>query len=124
MMNYVKKQLRAIGNFFGVLIQLFFLRWFEPTPSLFVCAVTEEIPDRPKPSTVYLCGENGNYWAAALLCPCGCGETIQLNLLTQARPCWSVQQHADGVASIMPSVWRKKGCGSHFFIRNGRVDWC
>ncbi|MGE3343138.1 MAG: DUF6527 family protein [Vicinamibacterales bacterium] len=34
-------------------------------------------------------------WAAALLCPCGCGDVIELNLVEQASPCWRVRQHRD-----------------------------
>jgi hypothetical protein len=84
----------------------------------------EEMPDTVKPLTVYLCGEGEHLWAAAMLCPCGCKEVIQLNLLKQARPRWSVQEHKDGSVSLMPSVWRQKGCRSHFFVRQGRIDWC
>ena len=31
---------------------------------------------------------------------------------------------SDGSVSLMPSVWRQKGCRSHFFLRHGRIDWC
>jgi hypothetical protein len=84
----------------------------------------EDIPDRLVPANVYLAGEDNNLWAAAMLCPCGCKDVIELNLLTQARPSWKVQQHSDGTVSLAPSVWRQKGCGSHFFVRQGRIDWC
>jgi hypothetical protein len=98
--------------------------WFQPRPQLFRFTRVDEMPDRLEPLTVYLCGEEKNLWAAAMICPCGCGEVIQLNLLKQARPCWSAVEHPDGTVSLLPSVWRKRGCRSHFFIRSGRVDWC
>lgn len=84
----------------------------------------DEFPDLLKPSTLYVAGEDLHTWAAALLCPCGCGAVIELNLLRQASPCWSVRHHRDGSVSLMPSIWRSKGCRSHFFIRNSKIDWC
>jgi hypothetical protein len=84
----------------------------------------DEFPDLLNPSTIYVAGEEPHMWAAAMLCPCGCGDVIELNLLEQASPCWSVRQHRDGSVTLTPSVWRRKGCRSHFFVRNNRIDWC
>ena len=86
--------------------------------------VVDELPDHPARSTLYLAGDAPNMWAAAMLCPCGCKSVIQLNLLTQAKPCWKPTLHEDGSASLTPSVWRSKGCQSHFWLRRGRVEWC
>ena len=83
----------------------------------------DEMPDTFKPLTVYLCGEGEYLWAAAMICPCGCKDVINLNLLRTVRPCWSVQEHPDGTVTQTPSVWRQKGCRSHFFVRHGRIDW-
>ena len=99
-------------------------RWIKPKPQFFRSARVEDMPDSLKSLTVYLCGEGENLWAAAMICPCGCGDVIQLNLLKQASPCWSVVDHPDGTVTVMPSVWREKGCRIHFFIRQGRVEWC
>jgi hypothetical protein len=84
----------------------------------------EELPDRLEPATLYAVGEEPHVWAAAMLCPCGCGDVIELNLLEQASPCWSVRQHRDGTVTLVPSVWRTQGCRSHFLIRDSRIDWC
>jgi hypothetical protein len=84
----------------------------------------EDLPDITQPLTLYLAGSEKNLWAAAMLCPCGCKERIELNLLTAARPCWTVKTDEDGTATLSPSVWRQKGCGSHFFLRNGLIQWC
>jgi hypothetical protein len=75
----------------------------------------EDFPDVLKPNKVYLAGEANHYWGAALLCPCGCGETIQLNLLKEVRPCWKVKRNSKGAVTILPSIWRRNGCKSHFF---------
>ena len=86
--------------------------------------VVEDLPDDLAHSTLYIAGAAPNMWAAAMLCPCGCKNVIQLNLLTQAKPCWKLTLHEDGSASLTPSVWRSKGCRSHFWLRRGRVEWC
>lgn len=81
-----------------------------------------EMPDNVKPNTVYIVGENDYYWMAGILCPCGCGNFIYLNLLNEANPRWKYKI-AKGLISISPSVWRTNGCKSHFFIRRGEVIW-
>ncbi|MCY4231086.1 MAG: DUF6527 family protein, partial [Alphaproteobacteria bacterium] len=37
---------------------------------------------------------------------------------------WHVMRNTDGAVTLHPSVWRKKDCGSHFWLRNGRIRWC
>ena len=98
-------------------------RW-RRKPKLFRYEHVDEFPESLEANKLYVAGENGYFWAAAMLCPCGCGDVIELNLLKRAQPCWSVKEHPDGSASLMPSVWRRKGCRSHFYLRNGRIDWC
>jgi hypothetical protein len=98
--------------------------WPWRKPKLFHGIRVEEFPDKLVRAKVYLAGENDNLWAAAMICPCGCAEVIELNLLKEARPCWSVQEHSDGTVTLAPSVWRQKGCRSHFLVRHGRIDWC
>ena len=84
----------------------------------------EEFPDRLRPVTLYVAGEEPYVWAAAMLCPCGCGDVIELNLVKHATPRWSVRRNRDGTVTLIPSVWRTKGCRSHFLIRNSRIEWC
>jgi len=92
-------------------------------PDLY-CERVEDLPDELAASTLYLVGDGPHRWAAAMICPCGCTEAIQLNLLVRVRPSWTVQEHADGTVSLSPSVWRTKGCRSHFFVRRSRIEWC
>lgn len=84
----------------------------------------DEFPELLEPGTLYVAGEEPHIWVAAMLCPCGCGDVIELNLLKEASPCWTVRQRRDGSVTLMPSIWRTKGCRSHFLIRNSRIDWC
>lgn len=82
-----------------------------------------DMPERLSAGKLYLIGEGEYLWSAAFLCPCGCGEAVQLSLMPDSRPRWRAEEHADGTVSLMPSVWRTKGCRSHFFVRRGLVDW-
>ncbi|MER9141803.1 DUF6527 family protein [Mesorhizobium sp. M0871] len=59
-----------------------------------------------------------------MLCPCGCRRVLHMNLLADERPCWRLTRHDDGTTTLHPSVWRTTGCGSHFWFRRGRVEWC
>lgn len=96
--------------------------WFEPP---FRTVVLEEsLPSRLKRRTLYVVQEDGYREQAAMLCPCGCGRVLHMNLLPDERPCWTLTMHGNGTATLHPSVWRKKDCGSHFWFRNGRVLWC
>lgn len=90
----------------------------------FKIARAEELPDKLKRHRLYAIGE-GVPWLAALQCPCGCGETLQLSLLENDSPRWRrLTQEKDGTATLSPSIWRSKGCRSHFFLRKGRIVWC
>lgn len=102
----------------------YFLRrliWKTPAPLL--AKYVDDLPDILESNYVYLAGDDDYLWIAALMCPCGCGDTIQLNLLPEVRPRWKAEIHSDGTVSLSPSIWSRKGCGSHYFLRNGYVKW-
>ena len=82
----------------------------------------EELPEAPRSRRIYLVGDD-EPWSAGFLCPCGCGALIQLSLVSRDRPSWRATIGAGSVISLHPSVWRQRGCRSHFFIREGRVAW-
>lgn len=86
--------------------------------------VAEDAPETPSDRVLYIVTEDGNPWSAAMLCPCGCGEILHMNLLPDERPIWSLSVHADGTSTLYPSVNRMKGCRAHFWFRKGRVYWC
>lgn len=71
-----------------------------------------------------LCRDDGEEWSIGMRCPCGCGESIELPLMLEAKPRWDVKIDHRGRPTLYPSVWRKSGCRAHFWIRNGRVVWC
>ena len=106
------------------------LAWLEgwlrpPKPKAqarFTSVAVEDIPSRLEQDRVYLAGGSNNYWMAAMLCPCGCGDTLHLNLLNSHRPHWKVNVHTDNSVSFHPSLWRKTRCKSHFFLKRGFVQ--
>lgn len=81
------------------------------------------MPERLRLRTLYILTEDRQPWVASMICPCGCGETLEMNLLTDERPCWRYSVDGKGHPSLEPSVWRKIGCRSHFFLRHGRIEW-
>jgi hypothetical protein len=97
-------------------------RWLVPPYRTIVAE--EVLPKELKRRTLYVVQEDGFRKQAVMICPCGCRRVLHMNLLPDERPCWRVIEHEDGSASLHPSVWRKKDCGSHFWFRHGRVQWC
>jgi Family of unknown function (DUF6527) len=107
-----------------------FLRWAWQgvcawvVPTYRTITVQENLPAKLKRRAIYVVEEDGFKEQAAMLCPCGCRCVLHMNLLPDERPWWKLTEHADGTASLFPSVWRQKDCSSHFWFRNGRVVWC
>jgi hypothetical protein len=58
------------------------------------------------------------------VCPCGCGETITLSVQDIHRPHWKLSRTTENLPTLHPSIWRDKGCLSHFWLKDGRVFWC
>jgi hypothetical protein len=94
-----------------------------PRREVYAVVHVEEEPSELEPMKVYAVGEGEHLWHISMLCPCDCGETLSLNALPDDFPRWSLDVR-DGVPSIRPSVWRHAGCQSHFFVRNGQIEWC
>lgn len=84
---------------------------------------SEDFPDNVERKTIYIVGQKKNPWLLVFECPCGCREIIQLNLLKDANPNWKFKITKQKAISISPSIWRTAGCKSHFFVRNGKIDW-
>ena len=93
------------------------------TSSLYHAETHDDEPDQLERYRIYLLGAAGAAWSASLICPCGCGEIIRLSLLPDDRPGWRAEVNAGGLVTLHPSIWRVRGCRSHFFIREGRVLW-
>jgi len=85
----------------------------------------DSLPSKlPRRDLVLARDDGGEDWCVGVRCPCGCGQVIELLVVTEAKPRWDVSVDAKGRPTLTPSVWLKKGCRSHFWIRGGRVHWC
>ena len=116
-----------IGRVVGLLVRLW--AWLRSRsvrrPAPLRTVYVEELPDQLDPKAVYVLGEGKHRWFAAMLCPCGCGSTVQVSLMASTRPRWRLIEHvSDGTVSLEPSLWREGGCESHFFLRRGFIEWC
>lgn len=56
-----------------------------------------------------------------LQCPCGCGETIPVNLDYRAGKAWRLYRKRKTGLTIFPSIWRDTGCQSHFIVWRDRI---
>lgn len=84
----------------------------------------DSLPKRLPRRDLVLAREDGEDWCVGMRCPCGCGDPIELLIIQEAKPRWDIIVSKDGRPTLSPSVWRKKGCRSHFWLRAGRVEWC
>ena len=82
-----------------------------------------DLPFNIKNGIIYIVGEKNYPWLIAFNCPCGCQNPVQLNLLKEADPCWTFKINKKGEITIFPSVWRIKGCNSHFVVLKSKMDW-
>jgi hypothetical protein len=74
-------------------------------------------------SDVFIVGAESSPKWVVLGCPCGCGDKIEVNLQRSRRPVWMLREKG-GKITLDPSLWvSKEKCGSHFWIRDGRVIW-
>ncbi len=83
-----------------------------------------DYPKGIKEGIVYIVSDGPEPDTLIFKCPCGCHSDIYLNLLADASPRWQFSLEDRSRITVRPSVWRKTGCRSHFFIRRGRIDWC
>jgi len=84
----------------------------------------EDLPDRPKRKRVYVLGTKQAPFQAVMPCPCGCGEMIWLDLETGQEEHWQILSDRPGNATLIPSIWKTDGCGSHYWLTRGRIKWC
>lgn len=97
--------------------------WVLGAPATYKAFSVEDAPEIPGRGAVYLVGDANAPWFAAMRCPCGCGRTLEMNLLPDDDPMWRVERHRDTSITLHPSIWLKTGCLSHFFLRRGKIEW-
>lgn len=87
--------------------------------------MTEQRPSQEsvKDGVIYVVGSQGYAKWAYLRCPCPQHDVIMLNLSKHRRPAWTVRVKGKNIPDIYPSIWQLDGCYSHFWIRDGKVNW-
>jgi uncharacterized protein DUF6527 len=94
-------------------------------PKIYQVRSVDELPDRLQSSILYIVVEDSLPIHVSMACPRRkCMDVLNMNLLPDDDPVWTMNVGADGRPSLKPSVWRKPGCGCHFWMRDGRVHWC
>ncbi len=56
-------------------------------------------------------------------CPCGCEDTLVINLDSRAGPAWRIYGRGQAL-SLFPSYWRDTKCESHFILWKNKICWC
>ena len=74
-------------------------------------------PEILESGKVYVCRE----WSCSVhLCHCGCGDHVHLPFkdTNVSGSYWGLSGN-----SFTPSIFKRLGCKSHYFIKNGIVQW-
>jgi hypothetical protein len=77
--------------------------------------------ERVKPGVLVLVVPHKKPKSLRFLCPCGCGETVAVNLLPGLEKAWTFEYRRGEGISLWPSVWLSTGCRSHFILRNNKA---
>lgn len=96
--------------------------WWTPVRRVGIAA-GDVLPSEMPSKDLVLVQYGGEDWSVGFLCPCGCGESIELALLKEVRPRWDLIINEKGLPTLHPSVWKKTGCKSHFWLKNGVIHW-
>jgi hypothetical protein len=80
-------------------------------------------PSKLPSRDLLLLREGGEAWSILMRCPCGCDQPVELPLIREARPRWSLRVNKAGYPTLAPSIWRREGCRAHYFVRDGKVVW-
>lgn len=88
-----------------------------------VVATTPDIQSLKDREFVEVNYKNKSSWVL-FRCPCGCRDVITLSTQNSHNPNWNIFKNKFGLPSLYPSVWQNSGCYSHFWVKNGRIQWC
>jgi len=109
----------VIINFFKCLFRPLLDFWNKPYSIQYV----EDPVDNPIKRKLYIIGTVDEPWQVELLCPCGCRDKIVLPVNDSTKPRWTLIITNKTIPSLSPSIWRSKGCKSHFFLKQGKIKW-
>src|SRR4051794_8102692 len=99
-------------------------RWWKPKDYAHVRHV-ESMADVPEGTgaTIFLVGPAATPKWAVFECPCRRNHRLSVPLMRSARPHWTLRNRR-GTVSLWPSIWAAaNSCGSHFWLRDNRIEW-
>jgi len=99
-----------------------FREWLLPARTL-TPLQGDSLPEPLPRRALVLLRDGSEDWCIGMQCPCGCGQRVELPLIPEVKPHWNLQIESDGRPTLVPSVWLREGCRSHFFVRRGKVEW-
>lgn len=110
-----------------IILEFFGLRKSTPTEQKYVLKEFANRKDATKAaeqSGVVAIQQVGSVRKWAIFkCPCGCKETVALNLMQSHYPSWKVEIKSSKDFSIHPSI-DSTTCKAHYWIKHGLVVWC
>ena len=96
-----------------------------PRPELIVRRIAEQPrPEEIEPGVIYVVGGKDYQKWAVLRCPNHTDEIMQLSLMPNRRPRWSITADFFERPTINPSVRQLEGSYAHFWVKRGNVTWC
>lgn len=96
-----------------------------PRPELIVRRLAEQPrPENIEPGVIYVVGGKDYQKWAVFRCPNHTDEIIQLSLMPNRRPRWSITADFLERPTINPSVRLIEGSYAHFWVKRGNVAWC
>ena len=108
---------------FRLKAEAFFYKRAERNKRPYVVTYVGDFPNKILPRVLYLLGKPKKEWLAGMICPCGCGDLIEL-VLDGYSPKWTLSLSHDGKPTLSPSIYRSIKCRSHFFLEHGKIKWC
>lgn len=122
--------MKIIRKFYSWFLSFFSKKEIEATEIItkevsnaFSYSYVVDLPDTIKSKQILIIKDGVEPELLVLKCPCGCNQDIMLNLLKDTKPKWDFDFTSKDEINIYPSIWRNIGCKSHFFIKEGNVDW-
>ncbi len=83
----------------------------------------EDLPNLISNNSIFIVQDGNEPDLLVFKCPCGCDANIMLNLLKDASPRWNYEIFEEKYINISPSIWKKSGCKSHFFVVRSNIKW-
>ena len=86
-------------KYFNLLLDKIFYRSF-------VLIEGDSLPKQMPLRTIVVAAEDDEFWCVGLKCPCGCGYTIELPVIKEAKPRWDISKRPLNPTFLIFSISR------------------